>query len=316
MRDKAPSTRAPGSTLSPARGRRQPPDLQPSTAAQYLPHLRRQALSVWRTPLIVFTPKSLLRHAASSSPIGDFAASHFMAVLGDDEVREARRVLVCTGKVGHQLRAERARRKNTDTAVVSIEQLTPFPSRELGAEFARHSPGSEIVWVQEEPANMGARTFIVPRLRRLLAGRAVRSIRRSASASPATGSSKAHEIEQNTLLAMAFADRVSRILADHQRLCRGLQRIPFESRPEPLINADAGSDLPKIGLPPTPHLVSDAAFSRESCFVPECRSRPRLHRPLLLDLIGTFVFSSAAQHHSPIIGPRTSQSRRWGEPLT
>jgi 2-oxoglutarate dehydrogenase E1 component len=177
---------------------------QPSTAAQYFHLLRRQALSVWRTPLIAFTPKSLLRHTASSSPIADIAVSQFLPVLGDNDVREARRVLICTGKIGHELRAERARRQSTDTAVVSIEQLAPFPSRELRAEFARHSSAAEIVWVQEEPANMGARTFIMPRLRRLLDGRPLRSIRRSASASPATGSSKAHDIEQKALLAIAF----------------------------------------------------------------------------------------------------------------
>ena len=127
-----------------------------------------------------------------------------MRVLADGEVRDARRVLVCTGKIGHELRAERARRRDDQTAVVSVEQLVPFPSRELAAEFARYSNAKDFVWVQEEPANMGARAFMMPRLRRLLDGRPLRSVRRSASASPATGSTKAHEIEQQTLLAIAF----------------------------------------------------------------------------------------------------------------
>jgi 2-oxoglutarate dehydrogenase E1 component len=177
---------------------------QPSTAVQYFHLLRRQALTAWRTPLMIFTPKSLLRHSSSSSSIAAFAQERFLSVLADREVRDARRVLVCTGKIGHELRSERARRRDDQTAVVSVEQIVPFPSRELAAEFARHSNAKDFVWVQEEPANMGARAFMMPRLRRLLDGRPARSVRRSASASPATGSAKAHEIEQQTLLAMAF----------------------------------------------------------------------------------------------------------------
>ena len=111
---------------------------------------------------------------------------------------------LCTGKIVHELRAERARRRDDQIAIISVEQLVPFPSRELSAELARHSNAKDFVWVQEEPANMGARAFMMPRLRRLLDGHAVRSVRRSASASPATGSAKAHDIEQQTLLAMAF----------------------------------------------------------------------------------------------------------------
>ncbi len=177
---------------------------QPSTAVQYFHVLRRQALTTWRTPLVIFTPKSLLRHSSSSSSISAFAQQRFLRVLADRDVSDARRVLLCTGKIGHDLRAERARRRDDQTAVVSVEQLVPFPSRELGVEFARHSKAKDFVWVQEEPANMGARAFIMARLKRLLDGRPLRSVRRSASASPATGSAKAHDIEHQTLLAMAF----------------------------------------------------------------------------------------------------------------
>jgi 2-oxoglutarate dehydrogenase E1 component len=177
---------------------------QPSTAVQYFHVLRRQALTAWRTPLVIFTPKSLLRHASSSSSIVAFAQKRFLSVLADREVSDARRVLLCTGKIGHELRAERARRRDDQTAVVSVEQLVPFPSQELAEEFAHHAKANDFVWVQEEPANMGARAFIMPRLKRLVNGRPLRSVRRSASASPATGSGKAHDIEQHTLLAMAF----------------------------------------------------------------------------------------------------------------
>lgn len=177
---------------------------QPSTAVQYFHLLRRHALSVWRTPLIVFTPKSMLRQAASSSAIDEFATPRFQRVFADTEAREARRILVCTGKIGHELRHERARRNDMSVAIVSLEQMYPFPAAELTAAFAQHPTAREIVWVQEEPANMGARAFVIPRLRRLAGGRPLRSVRRSASGSPATGSGKAHEIEQKTVLQIAL----------------------------------------------------------------------------------------------------------------
>ena len=177
---------------------------QPSTAAQYFHLLRRQALRRWRKPLVVFTPKSMLRRPESASSLAEFAAERFLNVVADREIEDARRILLCTGKVGHELRAERKRRGDTETAVVFLEQLYPFPEAELTAEVARHSRSREIVWVQEEPANMGALFYVVPRIRELAGDLAVRSIKRSASASPATGSAKAHELEQKTLLTLAF----------------------------------------------------------------------------------------------------------------
>jgi 2-oxoglutarate dehydrogenase E1 component len=177
---------------------------QPSTAAQYFHLLRRQALRRWRKPLVVFTPKSMLRRPESASSLAEFAAERFLNVVADREIEDARRILLCTGKVGHELRAERKRRGDTETAVVFLDQLYPFPEAELTAEVARHSRSREIVWVQEEPANMGALFYVVPRIRELAGDLAVRSIKRSASASPATGSAKAHELEQKTLLTLAF----------------------------------------------------------------------------------------------------------------
>lgn len=177
---------------------------QPSTAAQYFHLLRRQALRSWRKPLIVFTPKSMLRNPAASSPLESLAAGRFRCVIPDPGDGSAERVLLCTGKIGHELEAERKRRKNSSTAIVFLEQLYPFPEAELAAEMDRHASAREFVWVQEEPRNMGALAFVLPRLERLARGRAVLSVKRSASASPATGSSKAHEVEQKTLLALAF----------------------------------------------------------------------------------------------------------------
>ena len=178
---------------------------QPSTAAQYFHLLRRQGLLKWRKPLIVFTPKSMLRHPAAASPVQELTADRFQQVIPDLEIQNASRVLVCTGKIGHDLRQERTRRKDASTAIVFLEQLYPFPSQELEAEFARHSNAREIVWVQEEPANMGAQYFIMPKLRHLTGETRMRSVKRSASASPATGSHKAFEMEQQALLNLAFA---------------------------------------------------------------------------------------------------------------
>ncbi len=177
---------------------------QPSNAAQYFQLLRRQALRKWRKPLVVFTPKSMLRHPDASSTIEDFARPRFEWVVPDREITSAQRILICSGKIGHELRNERKRRGDTDTAILFLDQLYPFPKKELRAEVARHPNAREIVWVQEEPANMGALAYVLPRIQHYIEGTQVRSVKRSASASPATGSAKAHELEQKTLLTLAF----------------------------------------------------------------------------------------------------------------
>jgi 2-oxoglutarate dehydrogenase E1 component len=189
---------------------------QPSNAGQYFHLLRRQALRKWRKPLIVFTPKSMLRHPDALSPLEDLTHQKFLPVIPDTEAQDAKRILLCTGKIGHELRAERQKRQNNDknknsdkdkdlsVAVVFLEQMYPFPEAELAAELERHSAARDIVWVQEEPANMGALSYMLPRLKHIADDRPVFSVKRSGSASPATGSAKAHEVEQKTLLALAF----------------------------------------------------------------------------------------------------------------
>ncbi|HEV2464598.1 MAG TPA: 2-oxoglutarate dehydrogenase E1 component [Acidobacteriaceae bacterium] len=177
---------------------------QPSTAAQYFHLLRRQALRKWRKPLVVFTPKSMLRHPDAVSPIADFSKPHFQNVLPETEIQNAQRLLLCTGKIGHELRVERHKRGDQATGIVFIEQLYPWPEAELTAALAAHPNAHEVVWVQEEPENMGAQSFIMPRLRRLARDRSVLSVKRSAAASPATGSAKAHEMEQKTLIELAL----------------------------------------------------------------------------------------------------------------
>jgi 2-oxoglutarate dehydrogenase E1 component len=180
---------------------------QPSTAAQYFHLLRRQALRRWRKPLVVFTPKSMLRHKDSSSPLADFSRQRFQNVIPDTEVEKPTRVLLCSGKIGHELRRERERLQNAagSTAIVFLDQLYPFPDRELGEVLGRYPEARDIVWVQEEPANMGALFFVLPSIHRI-AGRPARTIKRSASGSPATGSAKAHSLEQKALLTLAFAN--------------------------------------------------------------------------------------------------------------
>jgi 2-oxoglutarate dehydrogenase E1 component len=183
---------------------------QPSNASQYFHLLRRQALRKWRKPLVVFTPKSMLRHPDALSPLEDLTHQKFLPVIPDTEAQDAQRILLCTGKIGHELRAERQKRKDkgTDralsTAIVFLEQMYPFPEEELTAELERHGTARDIVWVQEEPANMGALSYMLPRLRYIANDRPVISVKRSGSASPATGSAKAHEVEQKALLTLAF----------------------------------------------------------------------------------------------------------------
>ncbi|HXW93409.1 MAG TPA: 2-oxoglutarate dehydrogenase E1 component [Terriglobales bacterium] len=178
---------------------------QPSSAAQYFHLLRRQGLSHWRKPLVVFTPKSMLRHPDACSPTTEFTDPGFLRVLPDTEVAGAKRILLCTGKIGHELREERKKRNDSSTAIISLDQLYPFPERELTSELNRHADARDIVWVQEEPGNMGALFYMLPRLRHIAGSRSVLSVKRSASASPATGSTKAHELEQKALLALAFS---------------------------------------------------------------------------------------------------------------
>src|SRR5208282_3748670 len=156
--------------------------------------------------------KSMLRHPDALSPLEDLTHQKFLPVIPDTEAQDAQRILLCTGKIGHELRTEREKRKNNAnananelrTAIVFLEQMYPFPEAELTAELQRHSAARDIVWVQEEPANMGALSYMLPRLKHITDDRPVHSVKRSASASPATGSAKAHEVEQKTLLALAF----------------------------------------------------------------------------------------------------------------
>jgi len=180
----------------------------PSTPAQMFHMLRRQMRQSFRKPLIVMTPKSLLRHELSVSALEDLSRGGFARVIGEVDALaapEVRRVVFCSGKVYFDLL--KARRKETlrDVALVRIEQLYPFPSEEYEAVLARYANAREVVWCQEEPQNQGAWYQIRHRLQELLTGRRpVLYAGRAPAAAPATGIPKIHEIEQQRLVAAAL----------------------------------------------------------------------------------------------------------------
>jgi 2-oxoglutarate dehydrogenase E1 component len=178
----------------------------PSTPANYFHLLRAQVKGTTRRPLIVFTPKSMLRHKAAVSAAADFTERGFVPVIGDPSVTEgARRVLITSGKVHYDLAAHRAKAEKNDVALLRLEQLYPLPQDELRAVFASYASTADIVWVQEEPANQGAWPFMALHLPELLGpGQTLRRVSRKASASPASGSAKVHEAEQQALVAGAF----------------------------------------------------------------------------------------------------------------
>jgi len=178
---------------------------QPSTSAQYFHLLRQQTIRNWTKPLVLFMPKSALRAEPACSAVSEFTGGRFQPVIPDEDVSRARTVLICSGKIAHELRAERKKRNATDRAIVTIEQIYPFPDELLAAAIERHGREGKIQWVQEEPSNMGALNFLRPKLKTVVGNRYVTSIKRYESAGPATGSAKAHKLEQQTLMDLAFA---------------------------------------------------------------------------------------------------------------
>ena len=182
--------------------------VQPTTPAQYFHCLRRQGLWRWKKPLVMMTPKSLLRHPAAVSTLGECARGRFQTVLPDPRDLSARRIkrlLLCTGKVYFDLEKARQDQKRDDVAIVRIEQLYPFPVDDLRTALAPYPAGMPAFWVQEEPENMGAWRFL-----RCLTGEKLvdrfplSGIYRPAAASPATGSKKIHDLQQERLIAEAF----------------------------------------------------------------------------------------------------------------
>jgi 2-oxoglutarate dehydrogenase E1 component len=182
-----------------------------STPAQYFHLLRRQALFEERRPLIVMTPKSLLRHPRATSAIAEFSDGRFQRVIGDDSVEpgKARRVVLCTGKVYYDLLAEREEAGTEDVALVRMELLYPFPAIDLKGLLESYAADVEFVWVQEEPKNMGAWFYVDPCFRENT-GRDILYIGRPRRASPAEGYADVHEKEQKRLTSQAVAQRPAR----------------------------------------------------------------------------------------------------------
>ena len=180
---------------------------QPSTPANHFHLLRRQAYARPRRPLIVFTPKSMLRLKAASSKVQDFTTGSFQLVIDDERglnKQSVKRVLFCSGKVYWDLLAEAQKRGDQQTAIVRVEQLYPTPVDEIKQVYAQY-PNAELFWVQDEPANQGPWTYIGLFLPKYMGGQVAKLISRPASASPATGSAKRHAVEQADLVERAFS---------------------------------------------------------------------------------------------------------------
>ncbi|MBH8568476.1 2-oxoglutarate dehydrogenase E1 component [Microvirga sp. STS02] len=181
-----------------------------TTPANFFHALRRQLTWSFRKPLVVMSPKSMLRHPLCVSPVEEFTSGRFREVLGDDfaEAKKVKRVLLCSGKVYYDLLDEQRNSDRKDVAIVRMEQLHPFPKKQLDAELAKY-PKAKVYWVQEEPENMGYWNFMLRYMRRELED----VISRKPSASPATGYNKIHVKEQKDLVARAF-DKPKEAVAD------------------------------------------------------------------------------------------------------
>ncbi|NVO86123.1 2-oxoglutarate dehydrogenase E1 component [Hymenobacter terrestris] len=181
-----------------------------TTPANFFHALRRQLTWEFRKPLIVMSPKSMLRNPLCVSPVDEFVSGRFREVLGDDyaEAKKVKRVLLCSGKVYFDLLDEQQQSERRDVAIVRLEQLHPFPQQQLNAELAKY-PKAKVYWVQEEPENMGYWNYLLRFMRRELEN----VISRKPSASPATGYNKVHVKEQKDIVARAF-DKPAEAVAD------------------------------------------------------------------------------------------------------
>jgi 2-oxoglutarate dehydrogenase E1 component len=176
----------------------------PTTPAQYFHLLRRQVLRPLRKPLIVMTPKSLLRNPDAVSPIADLSQGHFQRVMASSSPASIERILLCSGKVYFDLEAARKAGNLQQVAIVRLEQLYPFPGAELEAVLSGYPATANVYWVQEEPANMGAWWFIRSRFGERIDGRNLYDVCRPESSSPAVGSSKVHKQQQEAIVKRAL----------------------------------------------------------------------------------------------------------------
>ncbi len=186
--------------------------VQPTTASQIFHVLRRQMLRNLRKPLIIFTPKSLLRNKDATSPLSEFVRGGFQTVIPENneavikKADKVKRVLVCSGKVYYDLAKKREEKGQDDVAILRIEQLYPFPHKAFAAELKKYPNATELVWCQDEPQNQGAWFFIQHNIHEnMLDGQKLGYAGRAASASPAVGYSHLHQEQQKALVEAAFA---------------------------------------------------------------------------------------------------------------
>ena len=186
----------------------------PSEPANYFHLLRRHALDGVSRPLVAFTPKSMLRNKTVVSPISDFTDGRFRTVIDDPRFSNdagaaagVRKLLLCSGKIYWELAAARDKRKTDNTAIVRIEQLYPLPDDKLAAVLDRYPGARDVRWVQEEPANQGPWPYFGLALPEKLPDRlsGLKRVSRRRMAAPAPGSSKVHEVEQNSILDKAIS---------------------------------------------------------------------------------------------------------------
>jgi 2-oxoglutarate dehydrogenase E1 component len=182
----------------------------PTTPSQYFHLLRRQGMRKWRKPLIVMTPKSLLRHPKVVSTLEECEQGTFHRILPDADPNRTKveRVLVCSGKLYYDLEAKRQELGRDDVAILRMEQIYPLPKEPLRELLSKYGDGTPVYWVQEEPENMGAWRFLrVSFGEKLFNRHPFGGVSRPASGSPATGSASSHKLEQNELMAQAFGMR-------------------------------------------------------------------------------------------------------------
>ncbi|HYJ46159.1 MAG TPA: thiamine pyrophosphate-dependent enzyme, partial [Pyrinomonadaceae bacterium] len=181
-----------------------------TTPAQIFHVLRRQVHRAWRKPLVVMTPKSLLRLPAATSSVDELVSGGFLPVIDDAEVKargDVRRIVLCSGKVFYDLNAARKKSGDEKVALVRLEQFYPFPEKRLREIFSSYGGATQLVWAQEEAKNMGGWTFVEPRLMNMLQQcQRPYYVGRAASASPATGSYTIHELEQRRLVDQALTE--------------------------------------------------------------------------------------------------------------
>lgn len=220
-----------------------------STPANMFHVLRRQVKRKFRKPLIIFTPKSLLRHPACVSPLKDFTKGSFRELIDDHEAEtnKVRRVIFCTGKVYYELLEEKEKKNFSDTAIIRLEQMFPLPYKKLQEVIKKYDRANDWVWVQEEPVNMGPWPFLKLHFDEL----SLRLVARPASGSPATGSSKFHTIRQRKIIEKAFGECDCPLVDEECRMiCIGNRWRSFDVEVEKLgedkINAGTFSALNKV----------------------------------------------------------------------